>query len=448
MRMKYGYTIIASIMLLLVGASFYSRVIAQTTSTSSQQKEDEKNQLQQQLQDIENQIAQYEQQLSAIKGEKNTLQNKVKQLQNQQAALTLQIEAANLQIDNLETEMSRTQLEIDKKTETIADLKNQLAQFIVLLHQQDAHSIVYALVTNDKLSDAFDEIQNETKITEGLNRLVGETRAAQEELVQQKANLAGQQDEVQNIVAVKALQQQQLVGSVTEQSSLLKQTKGKESSYQAVLSDTQKQAAQIRNRLYDLLGGGKQVTFGEAVSIAQSVSAQTGVRAAFLLAVLTQESSLGKNVGTCNRVGDPPEKSWKVVMKPDRDQKPFLQITSDLGLNPEITPVSCPMKDAKGAQLGWGGAMGPAQFIPSTWVGYAAKVSKITGKTANPWDIRDAFIAAALKLGADGATSQAGEWAAAMRYFSGGTNQKYAFYGNSVVAQAEKYQRDVDMLSK
>ncbi len=435
-------------MLLLVGASFYSRVIAQTASTSSQQKEDEKSQLQRQLQDIENQIAQYQQQLSVIKGEKNTLQNKVKQLQNQQAALALQVEVANLQIQNLETEMGRTQMEIDKKVATIVELKGQLAQFIVLLHQQDTRSIVYSLVTNDKLSDIFDEMQNEAKITEGLNRLVAQTRVAQDDLVQQKNNLAAQEDEIQNIVVVKALQQQQLAGSVTEQNSLLKQTKGKESNYQAVLSDTQKQAAQIRNRLYDLVGGGKQVTFGEAVSIAQSVSAQTGVRAAFLLAVLTQESSLGKNVGTCNRVGDPPEKSWKVVMKPDRDQKPFLQITTDLGLNPETTPVSCPMKDSKGRQLGWGGAMGPAQFIPSTWVGYKDKVSAITGKTANPWDIRDAFIAAAIKLGADGATSQSGEWAAAMRYFSGGTNQKYAFYGNSVVAQAEKYQHDVDTLSK
>ncbi len=446
--MKCGYIIIASIMLLLVGASFYSRVIAQTASTSSQQKEDEKSQLQRQLQDIENQIAQYQQQLSVIKGEKNTLQNKVKQLQNQQAALALQVEVANLQIQNLETEMGRTQMEIDKKVATIVELKGQLAQFIVLLHQQDTRSIVYSLVTNDKLSDIFDEMQNEAKITEGLNRLVAQTRVAQDDLVQQKNNLAAQEDEIQNIVVVKALQQQQLAGSVTEQNSLLKQTKGKESNYQAVLSDTQKQAAQIRNRLYDLVGGGKQVTFGEAVSIAQSVSAQTGVRAAFLLAVLTQESSLGKNVGTCNRVGDPPEKSWKVVMKPDRDQKPFLQITADLGLNPETTPVSCPMKDSKGRQLGWGGAMGPAQFIPSTWVGYKDKVSAITGKTANPWDIRDAFIAAAIKLGADGATSQSGEWAAAMRYFSGGTNQKYAFYGNSVVAQAEKYQHDVDTLSK
>jgi hypothetical protein len=54
--------------------------------------------------------------------------------------------------------------------------------------------------------------------------------------------------------------------------------------------------------MYELLGGGKQIDFGEAVTIAKWVSGQvSGVEPAFLLAILTQESSLGKNVGTCNR---------------------------------------------------------------------------------------------------------------------------------------------------
>jgi len=30
-------------------------------------------------------------------------------------------------------------------------------------------------------------------------------------------------------------------------------------------------------------------------------------------------------------------------MKPDRDQNPFLQITQKLGMDPDSTPVSCPM---------------------------------------------------------------------------------------------------------
>ena len=171
----------------------------------------------------------------------------------------------------------------------------------------------------------------------------------------------------------------------------------------------------------------------------------TGVRSAFLLAILTQESNLGKNVGTCNRSGDPPEKSWKVIMKPERDQEPFKKITNELSMNIDTTPVSCPMKDKNGNQVGWGGAMGPAQFIPSTWMGYKNKVTAITGKsTANPWDIRDAFLAAAIKLKGDGADgTDAGDWKAAMRYFSGSTNVKYRFYGDNVMATTKQYLQDI-----
>lgn len=135
-------------------------------------------------------------------------------------------------------------------------------------------------------------------------------------------------------------------------------------------------------------------------------------------------------------------------MKPTRDHEPFLTITKELGMDPDITPVSCPMRDKNGNQIGWGGAMGPAQFIPSTWMGYKSKIENITGKTANPWDIRDAFIASAIKLAADGATSKSGEWTAAMKYFSGSTNIKYRFYGDNVVATADKYQADIDALNK
>ena len=134
-------------------------------------------------------------------------------------------------------------------------------------------------------------------------------------------------------------------------------------------------------------------------------------------------------------------------MKPSRDHEPFLAITAELGMDPDITPVSCPMRDSRGNQIGWGGAMGPAQFIPSTWMGYKDKVSAVTGKSANPWDIRDAFIAAAIKLKAGGAGTIDGEWAAAMIYFSGSTNTRYRFYGDSVVALANQYQNDINTLN-
>jgi membrane-bound lytic murein transglycosylase B len=91
--------------------------------------------------------------------------------------------------------------------------------------------------------------------------------------------------------------------------------------------------------------------------------------------------------------------------------------------------------------------MGPAQFIPSTWIGYKDKVSAVTGKFADPWDIRDAFLAAAIKLKAGGAGSIDGEWAAALRYFSGSTNTRFRFYADSVASIAAQYQKDINDLN-
>lgn len=69
--------------------------------------------------------------------------------------------------------------------------------------------------------------------------------------------------------------------------------------------------------------------------------------------------------------------------------------------------------------------MGPAQFIPSTWILFDEQVSGITGRSpANPWNIEDAFTASALLLAQGGANSrtEAGEIRAAKAYFSGNPN--------------------------
>ena len=41
-----------------------------------------------------------------------------------------------------------------------------------------------------------------------------------------------------------------------------------------------------------------------------------------------------------------------------------------------------------------------------------------------------------------------GEWAAAMRYFSGSTNVKFRFYGDNVLAIAEQYESDLKDLAR
>jgi hypothetical protein len=80
--------------------------------------------------------------------------------------------------------------------------------------------------------------------------------------------------------------------------------------------------------------------------------------------------------------------------------------------------INCP----KGyVPFGFGGAMGPAQFIPSTWNTVKAEVAKYTGHTVpNPWNFEDALTASAVYLSQLGAKANgAGEYNAASRYYGG-----------------------------
>ena len=95
--------------------------------------------------------------------------------------------------------------------------------------------------------------------------------------------------------------------------------------------------------------------------------------------------------------------------------------------------------------VGYGGAMGPAQFIPSTWMMYKDQIKAVLGKPGDPWDIKNAFLASGLYLknaGADQQTYNA-EWRPAMIYFAGSVNLKYRFYGDSVMALVAKYEKDI-----
>lgn len=400
--------------------------------------------LEQELKNIEEQIAQYSSQLAKTSTEKNTLQNKIKQLQTKQKTLNLQIKSTTLQLNKLTGQIGQIQEEIKTSQSKEESLKKQMAIIIKQINSVD-NNIIISLLGAEGITQAFNELQNYSELIGSLKNLREKHQTVRKKLALQKNDLEEKKDDTNSLLRIRSAQQVDLKNNLTEQNELLAVTKGTEANYQAILKDTQKRAVEIRNRIYELFNTGSQVTFGQAVEIAKLTSKLTGIRPAFILAVLTQESNLGKNVGTCNRVGDPPEKSWTVIMKPERDQEPFKQITTELGLDINTTPVSCPMKDKTGAQVGWGGAMGPAQFIPSTWMGYKNKIIALTGKsTANPWDIRDAFLAAAIKLRADGADgTEDGEWKAAMKYFAGSINLKYRFYGDNVLATAKKYETDI-----
>ena len=215
--------------------------------------------------------------------------------------------------------------------------------------------------------------------------------------------------------------------------------------------EIEEKVAEIRKKEFELLSVSQNLTFGEVYDIAKYVENTTGVRSAFLLAISQEELTLEKldmcyltNFITGEGVRAIDGKKLAKTMKPDRDIQYFLDITQKLGRDPSKTLITCPMS------FGWGGAMGPADFIPSTCVQYQNRVEKITGKPADPLDIRDAFLAMGLYLADSGASSKtrSGEWKAAMIYFSGSPNSPYTWYANNTLKIADNLLGDIEIIEK
>jgi hypothetical protein len=274
---------------------------------------------------------------------------------------------------------------------------------------------------------------------------------------QKRKKVAQKKENETNVKYQLESQKKQVETKQDEKERMLTISKGQEKNYEQVIADRKKRVAQINARLFALRGQ-KGIPFGDALRYAkEAYTGGSGVRPALVLAILTQESNLGKNVGGCYLTDKDTGAGKRIsngeqiatVMKPSRDVTPFMAITSALGRDPYNTSVSCPIKSG-GSYSGYGGAMGPSQFIPSTWRLYASKIASIAGAgTADPWNPEHAIIGTSLLMRDNGASTQTytAERNAACKYYSGrscsGSNE---FYGNSVMKLADKIQADIDFL--
>ena len=424
--------------------------------TFAQTSTEEREELERELEELEKQIAEIDKDVKRTEQEKKTLENQIYLLRSRINKLDLQIYQGNIMIKDLGVQIIDTEGSIEETSFKIKDSRRHLARILQLIYESDQKSLIEILLSEEELSDFFNDLVALESLSVESGDLLENIENLKVRLEEQKDSLDNEKQDLENLVVLQTVQRRESSVIKKDKDWLLHLT---ETEYQKHLSEkqeTEQKAAQIRARIFELIGIPEAPTFGEAYEIAKYVSGITGVRPALLLAVLTQESNIGKNVGQCylknpstgSGVVVYSGKSVAKVMKPSRDVSPFLDITQALGRDPYNTPVSCPMS------YGWGGAMGPAQFIPSTWNIYKDRLYDITGKPGDPWSIKDAFLAAGLYLSDYGATKQTynGEWRAAMIYFSGTSLRTkyngYGFYGDSVMAITKRYESDIAALEK
>jgi membrane-bound lytic murein transglycosylase B len=397
--------------------------------------EERRARLERQLAEIEQDIAQKRGVLSEKQKERTSLERDIAILDGQIALAQQQIRHRDLSIAKIRDDIGGKRVAIVEVDKKVVRSEQSLAQLLRRTREIDDTSLA-ELILSGSLTDFFEDIDVFETLQRDLDRSFDEMAVLRSDLSARKDALEEKQGEEEQLRRIQVLEKQAIEQREKEKQQILTVTKGQEAAYQQLIAERERQAAVIRSALFELRDS-NAIPFGTAYNFAKEAEAKTGVRAAVILAILREESNLGENVGTGN---------WKTDMHPTRDQPLFEQIARELGLDPNTMPVS------RKPSYGWGGAMGPAQFIPSTWVLYKDRIATLSGeKPPNPWTPRTAIFASALLMadnGADAKTREA-ERLAALRYFAGWTNATkaaYAFYGDDVMTFAEQYQRDINIL--
>ncbi len=398
----------------------------------------------------EKEIAQWQTILDSKKQETASLSRDQDILNAQIAEEKLKIKAHNLSIERLGKD-------IGIKTQTISDLEDKiqkgqesLAQLLRKTREIDSFSTVETMLSNQNLSQFFIDLDSFDSINRALKESFTEIRQVKAATETAKDELGKKKDQETDITVSIEAEKRAVEKQEAEKKTLLAISKSQEQVYSSVLKDRQQKAAEIRSALFALRDTAA-IPFGDALMFATTAFSKTNVRPAFLLAILTQESNLGQNTGSCyltnkdtgEGVGVKTGTLVSKVMKPDRDVGPFIQITADVGRDPYKTLVSCPQS------IGWGGAMGPGQFIPSTWDLIKDSVASAVGATvADPWRPKDAIMASAIYLQGLGAGDggYSAERNAACRYYSGKVCSKSTYattYGNQVMAKVQNIQENM-----
>lgn len=448
-------TILAFVLIIAVCGSGF--VLARHSVQAQDLTPEERAALQAQYDELQKEIVVQQQIIKDTQAKKNTLTGDVTLLNAQIKAAQAQINAKNITIKQLSAQIATKSVVIGQLSERIVRGQNSLASILRQTQMIDDYSVVSVALGSQDVSGFFSDLDAFASIKAKMQSLFTDIQQTKAQTETEKAALAAKQNQTADAKYVVETTQKQITSDKTEKQQLLNITANQEVEYKKVLADRQAKAAAIRAALFPLRDA-SAISFGVALQYAQQAEKVTGVDPALALAILTQESNLGANVGQCYLtndatgagVGKNTGTPFAKVMSPTRDVPPFLSLGLELGFDPHHQVVSCPIASAGG----WGGAMGPAQFIPSTWAMYADRVARGSGESiANPWDPKDAIMAMSFLLADNGASAggYTAEYTAAARYYAGwngaatGAGNTYAMQVMNTVKNT--IQPNIDFLS-
>ena len=268
-----------------------------TLKTSSTQSEkdycrSELTQIEAQLADLLNKQKEQQKQTGTIKGDVDYLTSQIN-------ALKTKIKARALIIAQLKVNIAERVSTIKSLTNKIEREHESLAQLLRKTNEFGEENLVHLILSNEDISDFYGDLESYASIKQAVKDSVDIIRGIKTQNEVVKQDLEKKQDAETDAKEELESTQKTVAKSEAQKKQLLAISKNKEMEYQKLATQKKIQADKIRSALFNLAGISQKIDFGTALSYANVAKASLGIDPAFLLAILTQESNLGANVGQC-----------------------------------------------------------------------------------------------------------------------------------------------------
>lgn len=328
-----------------------------------------------------------------------------------------QINATQALVKQIKDEITRREGELKNLEDRARLNKAILVEYIRQLYyaNQENDPLVSLAMFQGNLSDMVLNFDSTVSIKEKIMDALQVINDAKTENEKAKNALASQQQDRQQTLKSQQVQQNQIAGEVQEK--------------QISVAEIQQKIAKLRSTLSSFLG--KSFDTDDIIEAIKFASKQTGVRKEFLMAMLDKESDLGRFTGGC---------TYQNTRVKNSDKEEFKKICKELKYDYKKQKISC-----AASWGGYGGAMGVAQFMPTTWIGYKDAIRSYTGHNPpDPWNLTDGVVGMAEKLKRAGAASKKNEHYAAKVYYCGGSssaywNTKCENYADTVISWSKGY---------
>jgi murein DD-endopeptidase MepM/ murein hydrolase activator NlpD len=181
-----------------------------------------------------------------------TLKQQINKIDSNVQSVNLNIQLSELTIQQLSQDMTATQRDIAVKEAEVEIKRNGVGQLLQNLREKEEEGMLLPLLAGLSLAQSISESQSISDIQGGLLAEVDELRTLKDRLLAQMDAAANKKKSIQQKKSALQTQKSIALDQLTERQQLLVATKDKESNYQKLITNLQKQQESISEEIGDI----------------------------------------------------------------------------------------------------------------------------------------------------------------------------------------------------